>query len=75
MREDQADQHIIETIIGLAHRFGMQVVAEGIEDEATFELLRRLGCDIGQGYHIAKPLSQEDYDSFLDARRYAQPVL
>ncbi|MBT8085114.1 MAG: EAL domain-containing protein, partial [Woeseia sp.] len=71
----RADQHIVETIIGLAHRFNMKVVAEGIEDAATLELLKKLGCDIVQGYHIAKPLSEKDYDSWLDARRYAQPLL
>ncbi|MGB5245312.1 MAG: bifunctional diguanylate cyclase/phosphodiesterase [Woeseia sp.] len=75
MVNDIADQHIVETIIGLAHRFGMKVVAEGIEDEATLLLLKSLGCDIGQGYYIAKPLSQQDYDAWLDARRYIQPDL
>lgn len=75
MCNDRADQHIVETIIGLAHRFNMKVVAEGIEDAATLELLKKLGCDIVQGYHIAKPLSEKDYDSWLDARRYAQPLL
>jgi len=73
MKDDIADQHIVETIIGLAHRFGMRVVAEGIEDKESLDVLKKLGCDIGQGYYIAKPLSQEDYDSWLDARRYAQP--
>ena len=73
MISEIAEQHIVETIIGLAHRFGMQVVAEGVEDERTLELLKSLGCDIVQGFHIAKPLSQQDYDAWLDARRYSQP--
>lgn len=75
MTNNIADQHIVETIIGLAHRFGMKVVAEGVEDKETLELLKSLGCDIAQGFHIAKPLSQADYDAFLDARRYLQPEI
>ncbi|MGB5346849.1 MAG: EAL domain-containing protein, partial [Woeseia sp.] len=73
MISEIAEQHIVESIIGLAHRVGMQVVAEGVEDEPTLELLKSLGCDIVQGFHIAKPLSQQDYDAWLDARRYSQP--
>ncbi len=73
MREDTADQRIVEAIINIAHAFDMKVVAEGIEDRETLRMLRRLGCDAGQGYLVAEAMSQEDYDAWLDARRYAQP--
>ena len=75
MVNDDADQHIVETIISLAHRFDMKVVAEGIEDRETIELLKKLRCDVGQGYYIAKPMPQEEYDAWLDARRYIQPEI
>ena len=75
MVEDDADQHIVETIIGLAHRFNLKVVAEGIEDEATIEMLKKLDCDVGQGYHIARPMPENEFDAWLDARRYLQPEI
>ena len=47
---------IVDTCITLAHNLGMIVVAEGIEDRGTLEELTRMGCDIGQGYHLCKPM-------------------
>ncbi len=47
---------IVKMTILLGHELGMAVVAEGIEDQATWELLTKLGCDIAQGYFIAKPM-------------------
>jgi EAL domain-containing protein (putative c-di-GMP-specific phosphodiesterase class I) len=49
----------------MAHQLGLQVVAEGIEDRGDWELLRYLGCDIGQGYFIAKPMPAPEMDSWL----------
>ncbi|MFA7588511.1 MAG: EAL domain-containing protein, partial [Novosphingobium sp.] len=48
------DRRIVQSMIGLAHDLGQHVVAEGIEDQATFDLLRRMGCDVGQGYYIGR---------------------
>lgn len=47
---------IVSTCITLAHNLGMSVVAEGIEDRETLEELTKMGCDIGQGYHLCKPM-------------------
>jgi EAL domain-containing protein (putative c-di-GMP-specific phosphodiesterase class I)/FixJ family two-component response regulator len=47
---------IVDTCITLSHNLGMIVVAEGIEDQETLEELTRMGCDIGQGYHLCKPM-------------------
>jgi EAL domain-containing protein (putative c-di-GMP-specific phosphodiesterase class I) len=43
-------------MIELGHALGLQVVAEGIEDENALALLRELGCDVGQGYGIGRPV-------------------
>ncbi|WP_244970501.1 EAL domain-containing protein [Novosphingobium aerophilum] len=51
----ERERHIVASTINLAHALRQIVVAEGVEDLSTFELLRQLGCDVGQGYHIAKP--------------------
>ena len=66
MLESQMDQHIVKTIIQMAKGFDLLVVAEGIEDKETFDELNRLGCDIAQGYHLAKPMPQESFLKWLD---------
>lgn len=48
---------IVRSAIDLARNMGLRVTAEGIEDEATFLSLRKLGCHLGQGYFFSKPLS------------------
>ncbi|MGB8702987.1 MAG: EAL domain-containing protein [Thermosynechococcaceae cyanobacterium] len=50
---------IVRSTINLAHDLGMDIVAEGIETEVEVNLLRVLNCDLGQGYHWAKPLNSE----------------
>ncbi|MDQ6849840.1 MAG: EAL domain-containing protein [Actinomycetota bacterium] len=49
------DLDLVRSTIQLGHALGLRIVAEGIEDEATLELLSSLGCDLGQGYLICKP--------------------
>jgi len=47
---------IVETCIMLGHKLNMEVVAEGIEDKAIWDLLVEMNCDVAQGYYIAKPM-------------------
>jgi diguanylate cyclase (GGDEF)-like protein len=47
---------IVSSTVDLAHALGLRVVAEGIEDEATWTRLRAVGCDAAQGYHLSRPL-------------------
>jgi EAL domain-containing protein (putative c-di-GMP-specific phosphodiesterase class I)/DNA-binding NarL/FixJ family response regulator len=47
---------IVETCIMLGHKLHMEVVAEGIEDKGIWDLLVKMGCDVAQGYYIAKPM-------------------
>jgi len=63
------DTEIVQTIITLAHRLGMDVVAEGIETVAQLRALKNLGCELGQGYLFAKPLSVEDATRFVETWR------
>ncbi|MCC5868045.1 MAG: GGDEF domain-containing protein [Gammaproteobacteria bacterium] len=62
---DDADRHIVATIIELSRRFGLNVVAEGIEDEATLECVATMGCDVAQGYLIARPMPHEQIIDYL----------
>ena len=55
MRGDASDQAIVRSTIDLAHNLGLRVVAEGVEDAATWQLLTQLGCDEAQGYHLGRP--------------------
>jgi diguanylate cyclase len=59
LAESDRDETVVAAVITLAHGLGMKVVAEGIETAAQAEKLRTLGCDYGQGYHYARPLSIE----------------
>jgi EAL domain-containing protein (putative c-di-GMP-specific phosphodiesterase class I)/GGDEF domain-containing protein len=63
MLEQPHNQKIVEMTINLAHTLGLCVVAEGIEDEPTLSHLKSLNCDVGQGYHIGRPMP---YDEFVD---------
>ncbi len=54
---DPTNIAIVRAVIAVAHPLGCQVVAEGVESEETWALLRELGCDLAQGYSISRPLS------------------
>ena len=55
LRSSADDRRVVEGIIGIARGFGMQTIAEGIEDEETCGLLHSMGADFGQGYHLGSP--------------------
>ena len=57
--ENDNDRIMVRSTIDLGHELGLRVVAEGIEDARTLELLRSLGCDYGQGYFIGKAMPVE----------------
>ncbi|MFC5571172.1 putative bifunctional diguanylate cyclase/phosphodiesterase [Lysobacter yangpyeongensis] len=56
---------ITSLIIDLAHRFGLHVVAEGVEDEETLEALRQRNCDVVQGHLFAKAMALDDFAQWL----------
>jgi len=61
MLENESDAVIVKATIDLAHNLGMKVVAEGVENQHIVDRLKELGCDILQGYHYSKPLSDNDF--------------
>ncbi|GAC1315839.1 MAG: hypothetical protein NVSMB2_08040 [Chloroflexota bacterium] len=65
--DDPHDLAIVRSTISLAHELGLQVVAEGIEDEETWTVIADLGCDTAQGYLISRPLPVGDFDTWSDA--------
>jgi diguanylate cyclase (GGDEF)-like protein/PAS domain S-box-containing protein len=65
-----ADATIVRSIIDLAHNLGVQVVAEGVEDEETMEMLVGYGCDQAQGFHFSRPLPGDDLLAWLGRSPY-----
>jgi EAL domain-containing protein (putative c-di-GMP-specific phosphodiesterase class I) len=65
MLSDEADQRLVATIISLAHQFRLVVVAEGVEDQPTLDLLARMDCDCAQGYLFAPALNAEQLGLWL----------
>lgn len=59
MRSSDESHKIVAATISLGRSLGLTTVAEGIEDGETAELLRQLGCDLGQGYHFGRPLDAD----------------
>jgi len=66
MLTDLDDQIIVKSTIDLAHSLSLEVVAEGIEDEAVLRLLKSYGCELAQGYFIAKPMELKSLKNYLE---------
>ncbi|TWG89096.1 EAL domain-containing protein (putative c-di-GMP-specific phosphodiesterase class I) [Luteimonas sp. J16] len=62
---DPDDLALTTAIIAMAHSLGIQVVAEGVEKEGQYALLRERGCDMAQGYWLGQPMSNEDFKRLL----------
>ncbi|MCW8907139.1 MAG: bifunctional diguanylate cyclase/phosphodiesterase [Sedimenticola sp.] len=65
LRQDRANIHIVSLIMDIAHRFGLQVVAEGVEDRKVAAYLKHQGCDQAQGYYFARPMPADEFASWL----------
>ena len=66
---DDEDNAIVRTTIDLAHSLGIAVVAEGVESEDVLQRLRVLGCDLAQGFCLARPASADDVTEWLLGRK------
>jgi diguanylate cyclase (GGDEF)-like protein/PAS domain S-box-containing protein len=58
---------IVRSMIDLGHNLGLKVVAEGVEHADDLQLLRRLGCDLAQGFHLSEPLPSDRLLAWLEA--------
>jgi diguanylate cyclase (GGDEF)-like protein/PAS domain S-box-containing protein len=63
--EGGEDTAIVRSTADLAHNLGLNVVAQGVEDQWTLDLLGTFGCDQAQGYHIARPMPAADFAGWL----------
>jgi diguanylate cyclase (GGDEF)-like protein len=65
---DADDLPIVRAIVDLGRHMGLEVVAEGVEDAPTMDLLDAIGCDLAQGWHIARPMPVDHLLGWLAAR-------
>lgn len=65
MQRDPDDLALTTAIIAMAHSLGITVVAEGVEKEAQFDILRDRGCDLAQGYWLGHPMSAAEFAHLL----------
>lgn len=63
---NENDAVIVRSTIELGHNLGLLVIAEGVEDESTWNLLKDLGCDAAQGYFMSKPLAAHALEVWMD---------
>jgi diguanylate cyclase (GGDEF)-like protein len=68
MSTSQNESFIARSIVELAHNLGLRVVAEGVEDEVTRDLLAQMGCDKVQGFLVSRPLPEDRLEAWLLAR-------
>jgi diguanylate cyclase (GGDEF)-like protein len=69
MSVDEGDHAIVRSTIELARNLGHTVVAEGVENQVTWDTLSELGCDWAQGFYLARPMTAATFDVWLRQRR------
>lgn len=68
------DETIVRSTIELGHNMGLQVVGEGVESRAGLNVLRKLRCDVAQGYFISRSLSAENFANWWQAGRWREAI-
>ncbi len=63
--EDESDKALTEAIIVMAHKLGIETIAEGVETEAQRDILNAFGCDYVQGYLYSRPVSSVEFEALL----------
>ena len=74
MATDAGDALIVRSTIDLAHNMGLSVVAEGVEDDLTFERLRTMNCDMIQGFLVSRPLGAAELPAWLRGSVWSRPA-
>jgi EAL domain-containing protein (putative c-di-GMP-specific phosphodiesterase class I) len=69
MLTNSGNASIVKAVIALGHSLGLEIIAEGVEEEEQAVHLRALQCDVIQGYLISRPLPTDEMTRFLEAFR------
>ena len=71
------DAAIVRSTLELTRNLGLRMVAEGVEDQATWDALAAMGCELAQGYHLARPMPAGEATAWLAGRlpgRFTMPA-
>jgi diguanylate cyclase (GGDEF)-like protein len=71
MLGDEGDNVLVRSLVELGHNLGLTVVAEGVEDQATLDELTAVGCDVAQGFHLARPMPADLLDVWIRSCSWA----
>ena len=74
MGQTEGNQEIIKAVVGLAHILNLTVVAEGVETQRQFSMVRDMGCSVVQGYHLAHPMDAEQIETLLATQPHPSPA-
>lgn len=74
LSDSDASNRVIEAIVGLGKAMKLDVVAEGVETDQQYAIVRRLGCDLVQGYFIAKPMPADQLLIWVDGHEDTQSI-
>jgi len=69
-----SDSEIVRSTVDLGHNLGLSIVAEGVEDVASLDFLRGVGCDIAQGFYIARPMPGSEIAEWVHSSSWQTPV-
>jgi EAL domain-containing protein (putative c-di-GMP-specific phosphodiesterase class I) len=72
MVRSEEDREVVAALIHLSHGLGLKVVAEGVEDEATYSLLKSMGCDRAQGYWISRAMAAGELPAWIESWNWRQ---
>ena len=70
--EDIKVKNVVDSVITMAKKLNMKVVAEGVEKKEELELLKNLSCDLIQGYYFDRPIPMADFEKRLEIPDYYQ---
>jgi diguanylate cyclase len=71
VRPHRSGALIVRAVVELRHDLGLTTIAEGVEDEATWQRLPAVGCDLAQGYHLSRPMPVQQLEAWYDDARGA----
>ncbi len=74
MAVDKDDATIVRSTIDLGHNMGLVVVAEGIENQASWDMLQSMGCDLAQGYYISRPMAADVLEHWIEQGVWKSPL-
>ena len=63
--KDKATNIITESVVDMVNKLGLETIAEGVEDQNQYEFLKKINCDIVQGFLMGKPMSRADFEKLF----------